>query len=182
MAAASALERVLQRAARDLSDCGVQFAGVGGLAVSARVEPRLTRDPDLAASLPVARTGLLLVMKLLARDDRRRPNDADDLARLVEVVTPGEIDRAREAAQLVCARGFGRGRDLPALLDALLGEHGPLECQRRWDRARQVVRGGRGIGRDCCSNRNRRKHKLIELARAPPVTRPAGEPRWRANG
>lgn len=34
-----------------LSDCGRQFALVGGLAVSMRSEPRFTKDVDLAVSV-----------------------------------------------------------------------------------------------------------------------------------
>jgi hypothetical protein len=79
-------------------------------------EMELTDD----VSLPVACTGHLLVMKLLARDDRTRPNDADDLRALAAVVDAGEIARARAAARLVQARGFHRGRDVPALLEAML--------------------------------------------------------------
>jgi Nucleotidyl transferase AbiEii toxin, Type IV TA system len=37
--------------------------------------------------LPVAAVGYLIAMKLLARDDRSRPNDADDLAGLASVIT-----------------------------------------------------------------------------------------------
>lgn len=42
------LESALQSLCRTLSSCGQEFALVGGLAVSARAEPRFTRDLDLA--------------------------------------------------------------------------------------------------------------------------------------
>jgi hypothetical protein len=42
------LESALQSLCSTLSSCGRQFALVGGLAVSARAEPRFTRDLDLA--------------------------------------------------------------------------------------------------------------------------------------
>lgn len=45
------LERVLLRAASDLDRADVPWALVGGLAVSARTEPRFTRDVDLAVSV-----------------------------------------------------------------------------------------------------------------------------------
>jgi len=45
------LEQALDRICRDLSASGVRFALVGGLAVSARSEPRLTRDIDLAVAV-----------------------------------------------------------------------------------------------------------------------------------
>ena len=47
----STLELALRRVAQLLSDAGVPFALVGGLAVSVRVEPRFTRDADLAVSV-----------------------------------------------------------------------------------------------------------------------------------
>lgn len=43
----SRLEAVLRRAAGDLGDLGRGWALVGALAVSARAEPRFTRDIDL---------------------------------------------------------------------------------------------------------------------------------------
>jgi predicted nucleotidyltransferase len=45
------LERALRRVGRDLDDLGRPWAVVGALAVSARVEPRFTRDIDLAVSV-----------------------------------------------------------------------------------------------------------------------------------
>jgi hypothetical protein len=154
---------------------GAAWAVVGGLAVSARAEPRLTRDVDVAIavesdakaealvralvgqgywllaqiellfassgiepelvaaaermeiapglSLPIARTGHLIAMKLLARDDRNRPQDADDLRALRTVATPGELERAAQAVAMIVERGFARGRDLAALLDALIDEY-----------------------------------------------------------
>jgi len=48
----SRLESVLRAAARDLSELGLRWALVGGLAVSARTEPRFTRDVDLVIAVP----------------------------------------------------------------------------------------------------------------------------------
>jgi len=48
----SRLESVLRAAARDLSELGLRWALVGGLAVSARAEPRFTRDVDLVIAVP----------------------------------------------------------------------------------------------------------------------------------
>ena len=42
--------------------------------------------------MPVASTGHLIAMKLLARDDRRRPADYDDLRSLAEVATRRRLD------------------------------------------------------------------------------------------
>lgn len=60
------------------------------------------------------------VTKLLAQDDRRRPQDHDDLHRLIAVAPAVEIERAREAIRLIEARGFHRGRDLAMALNKLL--------------------------------------------------------------
>lgn len=64
--------------------------------------------------LPVATVGHLIVMKLLARDDRRRPIDSDDLRSLRDVALDGDWILARDAARLVSQRGYARGRDLVA--------------------------------------------------------------------
>ena len=47
----TSLESVLQRIAADLKRSDVDFALVGGLAVSVRTEPRFTRDADLAVAV-----------------------------------------------------------------------------------------------------------------------------------
>lgn len=178
--------------AGDLAALDRRFAVVGGLAVSVRAEPRLTRDVDVALSvvddaeaeqivaalrarghevlavveqeatgwmstvrlgrrgdhvglvtdllfassgvepeiaaaaedievlpglvLPVATIGHLIVMKLLARDDRRRPADADDLRALVARASANDWEQAGQAAVQVSERGFDSDRDLATLL------------------------------------------------------------------
>lgn len=62
--------------------------------------------------LRVAVVGHLIALKLLARDDRRRPQDRVDLAALLRVADESELERARLAITLIHARGFARGRDL----------------------------------------------------------------------
>ena len=47
----TSLEAVLRRIEADLVQARVSFALIGGLAVSARTEPRFTRDADLAVAL-----------------------------------------------------------------------------------------------------------------------------------
>ena len=190
------LEAALRRLVEDLRGAAVSFALVGGLAISIRAEPRLTRDIDVAVSvggdaqaeaivhqliqrgyhpetvleqeltgrlatvrlvhrdrpdivvdllfascgiepeivgrsqnlealpglvLPVARAGHLIAMKLLARDDRRRPADADDLRALAAVADQSDWSLAREAVHLITERGYHRGRDLAADLAELRG-------------------------------------------------------------
>lgn len=73
--------------------------------------------PDLV--VPVARTGHLIVMKLLARDDRHRPADADDLRSLAAVADEADWTMARSAVRLITARGYNRDRNLDAVLAEL---------------------------------------------------------------
>lgn len=186
MAAGGPLAAALQRACADLVSLRVEFALVGGLAVSARAEPRLTRDVDLAVAVandteaerivakliargyrvratveqsragrlatvrlepegrsvvldllfasagiereivaraerlellpglwvPVARAGHLIAMKLLARDDRDRPQDLDDIRALLVGATAADRRQVVTAVRLIEKRGYARGRDL----------------------------------------------------------------------
>jgi hypothetical protein len=185
----------------DLRALERRFALVGGLAVSVRTEPRLTRDADLAVlvaddrdaealvrrlqaggwrvvtaveqaaagrlatvrlalsgeaeagavvdllfassgiepeivaraeaieavpdfPLPVARLGHLIALKVLARDDRTRPQDRVDLAALLARADAPALQEARAALGQVERRGFHRGRDLGAALQAAIAELG----------------------------------------------------------
>ena len=62
----SRAEAALRRITTDLRDLGRRFALVGGLAVSARTEPRLTRDADLAVLVADDRDAEALVRDLQA--------------------------------------------------------------------------------------------------------------------
>ena len=181
------LLEALRRATRDLRELDQRWALVGGLAVSARAEPRTTRDVDLVVAvagdsqaeklvrnlrargytllehleqdatgrlatvrfiapgedeqgvlvdllfassglepeivaqaeeleiaagitLPVAITGHLIALKLLARDDRHRPQDFDDLRALLREASLEDLGLAREALKLIIERGYNRGR------------------------------------------------------------------------
>lgn len=76
-------------------------------------------------TLPVARVGHLLALKLLARDDKRRPQDLVDIRSLLAVASAEDIARAKQAAKLIQQRGFSRGRDLRRrLADALRNRDG----------------------------------------------------------
>ncbi len=185
------LESALRRIATDLQRHDRRWAIVGGFAVSARAEPRFTRDIDVAVAvendpdaenlvralladgyqllaaveqdetgrlatvrltcppgrevvvdllfassgiepeitrsaepteivpgltLPIATTGHLMALKLLARDDQSRPQDLADLRALRAVASPSDLASAEQAARLMSARGFNRGRDLSAAL------------------------------------------------------------------
>lgn len=63
----SRLSESLARISADLDDLGVRWAVVGGLAVSVRAEPRLTRDVDLAISVSGDRDAVRIVRDLRAR-------------------------------------------------------------------------------------------------------------------
>jgi hypothetical protein len=191
----TSFESILRQIHADLTEAGFAFALVGGLAVSARVEPRFTRDADIAVAvtddaeaaqlihslraryrveaaieqeavgrlatvrlstsidrrapvvdllfassgiepevvseadpmelllgltMQVARTGHLIALKVLSRDDVVRPQDLQDLLALVRMASDEELDRARRALDLIVLRGYDRGRDLRSELHALL--------------------------------------------------------------
>lgn len=190
------LTKALRSAASELAAAGVDWALIGGLAISARLEPRFTRDLDLAVAVaddgtaealvrrfrgqgyaintvleqettgrlatvrlqtpageegplvdllfassgierevtaeaepiriaaglvvPVARLGHLLAMKILSRDDQRRPQDLLDIRNILNAAGSEELERARSALALIQDRGFGRKKSLLNDLDALL--------------------------------------------------------------
>ena len=192
----TSLESALHRITSDLARSGVDFALIGGLAVSVRTEPRFTRDADFAVAvsgdadaealiqhlravgyeiaalvaqdavgrlatvrlaiagdaegpvmdllfassgierevvteadpielLPgltvkVASIAHLIALKVLSRDDDRRPQDLVDLRALLRTATPDDVSRAREALSVITVRGFHRGRQLVPLLKSLL--------------------------------------------------------------
>ena len=193
----NSLEAALRRIASDLDARGRRWALIGGLAVSARAEPRTTRDVDIVVevssdsdaeslvldlqvsgfrviaaieqdsahrlattrlvaqggtsrgvvvdllfassgieaevargadsievlsglTIPVARIGHLMALKLLARDDRRRPQDLDDLRSLLRESTAADLADAREALCAIEARGYHRERRLSESFEAFL--------------------------------------------------------------
>lgn len=111
-------------------NCPVGDAGevvVDLLFASSGVEPELVRAADIVEiipglRLPIATTGHLIALKLLARDDQSRPQDMADLRALRSAATEDDILAARDAVQLITERGFNRGRDLEASLRAFTSE------------------------------------------------------------
>jgi len=63
-------------------------------------------------SVRVATRAHLIAMKVLARDDRQRPQDWDDLRSLLQDATERDLTQAREALETIMSRGYNRGRDL----------------------------------------------------------------------
>jgi predicted nucleotidyltransferase len=194
------IESALRAISSDLADQGRSWALIGGLAVSARAEPRTTRDVDVVVAVsgdadaeavvfalqnrgyrlllaleqsavgrlstvrlstpgassrgvvvdvlfassgiepeiialadaieivpgltvPIARTGHLIALKLLARDDRRRPQDWDDIQSLLSEADATDVAEARAAVELVVERGYHRGKGLVDELNEILRDH-----------------------------------------------------------
>jgi hypothetical protein len=94
------------------------------LFASSGIEPEVVADAEAIDLLPglrmgVARTGHLIALKVLSRNDERRPQDLGDLRALLRVASPAEITRARQSLALIAARGFHRGRDLASEMNRL---------------------------------------------------------------
>ena len=98
-----------------VSDLLFASCGIEPEIVAAAVPMQVTDE----LRLPVASVGHLIAMKLLARDDRQRPTDADDLRELRRVATDADWSVASAAVSAIQERGFNRGRDLTPLLRAL---------------------------------------------------------------
>jgi len=60
----------------------------------------------------VATRAHLIAMKVLARDDRHRPQDFDDLRALLANASEDELHAVRQALALIESRGFNRERSL----------------------------------------------------------------------
>lgn len=98
------------------------------LFASSGIEPEIAAAAEVeeiivGLKLPVAQTGHLIALKLLARDDERRPQDLADLRMLIAVATEADLTTAREGISLITQRGYDRGRDLSAALAELLNAH-----------------------------------------------------------
>lgn len=96
------------------------------LFASSGIEAEVVEGAELIEMLPtlivpVAQVGHLIALKLLARDDVKRPQDLIDLRALLKEAAPLDIERARHAVVLITARGYHRDRNLSAALDDLLG-------------------------------------------------------------
>ena len=102
---------------RDSAVTDLLFASCG-------IEPEIVAAAEsievvAGLTMPVAQIGHLIVMKVLARDDRRRPADADDLRSLGAAARARDWDLALAGARLVAERGFQRDRDLVAAVEQL---------------------------------------------------------------
>lgn len=112
----------------DAADAGASVVDL--LFASSGIEHELVRDAEFLEVLPgltmrVARTGYLIALKVLSRNDIERPQDIIDLRALFTVAQSADIDCARQALDDITSRGFQRGKDLRADLDELLGSSEP---------------------------------------------------------
>jgi hypothetical protein len=92
---------------------------------SSGIEAEVVADAEPIELLPaltmgVARTGHLIALKVLSRDDVKRPQDVVDLRALLRVASPAELGRARDSLALIAARGYHRGRELMSEMNTLL--------------------------------------------------------------
>ena len=94
------------------------FASSGIEAELANAAEEIELVPGLR--VPVARTGHLIALKALARNDRDRPQDLDDIRALLREAAAADLDEAREAVRLIEERGFARSRKLSEELEDLL--------------------------------------------------------------
>jgi Nucleotidyl transferase AbiEii toxin, Type IV TA system len=100
---------------------------VDGLFASSGIEAEIVSGAEMLEVLPglripVATTGHLIALKVLARDDTSRPMDRADLVALIRAAGPAEILRARASLDLIAARGFQRGKDLGVELERSIRE------------------------------------------------------------
>lgn len=97
------------------------------LFASSGIEREVVQEAELLEILrgthaPVARTGHLIALKVLSRDDSSRPQDRADLHALISTATREDIEMARSGVRLIVDRGYQRGRDLEKDLEMLLRE------------------------------------------------------------
>lgn len=115
-----------------LATVRLALPGGGGVVVdvlfaSSGVESEIARAAEhvevvAGLTVPVARSGHLIALKLLARDDETRPQDRADLVALRSASTPDDVRLARETISMITERGFARGRDLHRALDEMFAE------------------------------------------------------------
>jgi hypothetical protein len=99
------------------------------LFASSGIEPEIAAAADELEVLPglfvpVITLAHLIAVKVLARDDRARPQDIADLRYLLDVAAPDDVRAADHALRLIMERQFHRGRDLTGALDDLRRETG----------------------------------------------------------
>jgi hypothetical protein len=94
------------------------------LFASSGIEPEVVATSEAleilpGLTLPVARTSHLIALKVLSRDDVRRPTDLADLRSLIPRASPADLEEARRLLSLISERGYHRDRDLLSSLQQL---------------------------------------------------------------
>lgn len=97
------------------------------LFASSGIEPEVIGASDVlelseGVRAPIATVSSLIALKVLSRDDARRPQDRVDLAALLGIASAADIAEATRLLGLIQERGYGRGRDLISLLEGLRAE------------------------------------------------------------
>lgn len=95
------------------------------LFASSGIEPEIVSAADVMEvfpelRLPVASTGHLLALKVLSRDDEKRPLDRADILALLETATEDDLAEARTALALIEKRGYARGKSLLREFESLV--------------------------------------------------------------
>jgi hypothetical protein len=96
------------------------------LFASSGIEAEIVRAADVMEvfpeiKLPVASTGHLLALKVLSRDDAKRPMDRADILALLQTASKEDLAAARSALTLIEQRGYARGKSLLKEFEDLLG-------------------------------------------------------------
>ena len=94
------------------------------LFASSGIEPEITAAAEVLTvarglTMPVARTGHLIALKLLSSDPDLRRQDLIDLDELKVVASDDDWLLAAAACEMILQRGFHRNRNLLGLLEAL---------------------------------------------------------------
>lgn len=94
------------------------------LFASSGIESEVASTADLLEILPglrvpVARTSHLIALKVLSRDDVRRPTDLADLRSLIDRASTADLQEAERLLSLITNRGYHRDRDLLTSLHQL---------------------------------------------------------------
>lgn len=87
------------------------------LFASSGIEPEVVTTSEAleilpGLTLPVVRTSHLIALKVLSRDDVRRPTDLADLRSLIPRASPTDLQEAERLLALITERGYHRDRDL----------------------------------------------------------------------
>lgn len=106
------------------------------LFASSGIEPEVVAAADFLeilpkVAMPVAQRGHLLALKVLAHDERRRPQDRLDIMALLAAANEADLRMARDALAIITSRGFHRDKDLPAELGSFIRQAEELGRERR---------------------------------------------------